>query len=69
MVKKYSDSTINKALSLVNSGYTRKAAAKKVHMGLPALNYYISKTASPKLRKILLRPIHIKAIRALNQLL
>lgn len=65
----YSQSTINRALSLVNSGLTRKAAAKKAKIGIYSLNYYLSKKASPKLRKILLRDEHVKAIKTLQSLL
>lgn len=69
MKQKYNTATINRALNLVNSGMTRKAAAKKAGINQFSLNYYISKTASPKLRKILLRKTHIEAIKTLQALI
>lgn len=69
MIRKYKPSTINKALLLINRGYTRKEAAKRAGIGLYALHYYIAKKASPKLRKILLNRSHIQAIKTLQSLL
>ncbi len=65
----YKQAQINHALSLVNTGFTRKEAAKKTKMNVHSLNYYIAHKASPKLRQILLRRSHIKAIKTLAKLL
>lgn len=64
---KYTTAQVNKALSLVNSGLSRKEAARKAKMGVYAVNYYISKS-SPKLKKILLRKRHLRAFKTLQSL-
>lgn len=68
-MKIYTNAQIKKALLLVNQGLTRKAAAKKAKIGVHSLNYYLSKKASPEIKKVILGRRYLKAIEVLKTLL
>lgn len=68
-MKVYTKAQITKAL-LLSKTMTRKEAAKKAGLkNVYVLNYYLSKKASPAVKKVILNSAHMRAIKTLSTLL